>query len=269
MLEFLRAGEGRGTPVGVDRENRRILGYVVAEAGRFKSGRGQFDEAGLAELVRLGNAESNGLKSRLAHPGLSDSSPASFLGRAKNFRMDSATLPDGRSVAAVRADLHLAKVSAISPRGNLSEYVLAHAEEDPAALSSSVVVQAKRRFLTGPDGEPKKDPDGRTVPPLWTPTHLHASDIVCTGDAVHGLLSAGEAVLDLSDLGGETQLQAFEVLSRMLGHLPRGKAVEALNAFAVRWADWHFGDGSAERRASLAARFSRLGLALSSRKSSA
>ena len=63
------------------------------------------------------------------------------------------------------------------------------AESDPDALSSSLVLNYKETPQRDPRGKQLVGPEGKALPPLWTPTKLFASDIVDTGDAVDGLLS--------------------------------------------------------------------------------
>jgi hypothetical protein len=179
-----------GAPVGVDREAKQILGYVVAQEGPFKTnGRGEFDEKGLTQVVKLmkGNG-SVGTKVRFQHPDMSNDGLGKFLGRAHNPRMDSVKIKGG-VLQAVRADLHLAESSFRSPAGDLGSYVMDLAVEDSDALSSSLVLQAEQVYRTERNGARSRDESGKEMPPLWYPTVIHASDIVDTGDAVDGLLS--------------------------------------------------------------------------------
>lgn len=172
----------KGGPIGVDRPNKVIRGFVVAQEGSFKTeGRGEFDIKALKQIVSLMKEEPKGLKSRFAHPTLSEDGIGKFLGRARNPRLDGDK---------VRADLHLSDASFTAPSGNLGGHVMDLAEEDSDALSSSLVLQADELVRLNDDGTRKEDADGDPLPPIWRPTALHATDIVDTGDAVDGLLSA-------------------------------------------------------------------------------
>lgn len=182
--------------VGVDRKAEIVRGVVIAQEGAFKSlGRGEFNGAALRRIVELTNSAPNGLKSRLAHPTLSDDGVGKFLGRIRDARLD--TLGSRESsgearhneVLAVRADLHLDPSAHKAPQGDLAEYVLALAESDPDAVSTSLVLQVKKERRLDAEGKPAKSADGEPLPPLWHPTRLHASDVVDTGDAVDGMLS--------------------------------------------------------------------------------
>src|SRR4051812_3820212 len=95
-----------GRPVGVDRKNNVLLGYVVAQAGPFKSrGRGEFDLPALLELVRLGNEPSQGMKSRFSHPTECNDGLGKYLGRSRGYALGTAVdQRTGKEVAAVRAD---------------------------------------------------------------------------------------------------------------------------------------------------------------------
>lgn len=182
--------------VGVDRKAEVIRGVILAQEGPFKSlGRGEFNGAALRRIVELTNSAPNGLKSRLAHPTLSDDGVGKFLGRVRDARLDTLGSRESQGearhnpVLAVRADLHLDPSAHKAPAGDLAEYVLALAESDPDAVSTSLVLQVKKERRLDAEGKPAKDADGEPLPPLWHPTRLHASDVVDTGDAVDGMLS--------------------------------------------------------------------------------
>lgn len=228
-----------GRPIGVDRENRVLRGYVVAQAGPFKSdGRGEFDVAALEAIVRLGNAKPLGLKSRFTHPDMSSDGLGKFLGRAKDLSMHAARDErTGKEVPAVRADLHFDPSASNTPTGDLAGYVLDLAESDPDALSSSIVVQADREFRLNPDGTRLMGEDGQPLPPLWRPTKLHASDIVDTGDAVDGLLSAGVNV-DGLPLGA--LWKGAELLDSVFADQPREVVEARLRAWLDRYLTGRF-----------------------------
>lgn len=181
-----------------------LRGFVVAQLGHFKSkGRGQFNEDSLARIVEIGNAVSGGLRSRFTHPSLSSDGLGSFLGRASNFFLDKTA--DG--TPAVRADLRFAGAADKSPRGKLAQYVMHLAEEDPDALSSSLVVEEKQTLVL----KDEHDVPIQDEPPVWLPTKLRATDIVDTGDAVDGLLSADEQS-KLQDAGVRNATKMLDML---------------------------------------------------------
>ena len=174
-LEYLRAGVASGQPVGVDEEAKVIRGYVVAQAGPFKTGRGTFEADGLAAIVKLINSQPDGIVVNYGHHenvGSPDAMDA-FLGRAKNAWIDRDR---------VRADLHFNPVAFMSHNGGASrgERLLQRAKTDPGSFASSLVVASDKRPRRG-------------QPPSWLPLAIQSSDIVYLGDAVHGgILSADE-----------------------------------------------------------------------------
>lgn len=196
--EWLRA-QSSGRPVSVDRKNRVLRGYVVAQLGPFKSeGRGEFDKTALQTIAKLGNEARGGLKSRFTHPTMSEDGLGKFLGRSQEFTLSKTTNAAGELVDAVRADLHFDPTASATPHGDLAKYVMDLAESDAEAISSSLVLESDYEQRLEKDGTAKKDSAGNELPPLWRPTRLHASDIVETGDAVDGLLSAPELAQALS-----------------------------------------------------------------------
>jgi uncharacterized protein YidB (DUF937 family) len=175
-FECLRAA---GHPVGVDEENKIINGYVVAEMGQFKTGRGEFDKGSLAAIVKLINASSEGVLVNYGHHENVGSSEAldAFLGRAKNARIDGDK---------VRADLHFNPTAFMSATGGVSrgERLMQRAKTDPGSFSTSLRLAVdKVRNGSGP--------------PVWRPLEIQSSDVVYIGDAVHGgILSADDAAAD-------------------------------------------------------------------------
>ena len=231
--------------IGVDREARVLRGYVVAQAGPFKDRRGEFDEQALTDVVRLMRLNKFGTKSRFTHPNLSDDGLGKFLGRAKSPRLDQVRTADGKTVSAVRADLHFSATAGEgNPHGNLAEYVMRLAEEDADAMSSSLVLQVKQEHRLEPDGTRKKDAAGTPLPPLWRPQSIHASDIVDTGDAVDGLLAASlgpEFAAELDLLPDGIVRQATALIDQQFPGADRAELEARLTRFLARYLDYRFG----------------------------
>lgn len=224
---------GKGL-VGVDQENKILLGYIVAEAGPFKSkGRGEFDSQSLRMIVEQGNAAKMGLKSRFGHPGMSSDALGTHLGRAKNFRMDGDKI--------VRADLHLAPASFTSPKGNLGQHVLDMAADDPLAIGSSLVIEPDKKYRLNEDGTRMSGPDQEPLPPLWYPKKLFASDIVDEGDSTNSLLSAQ---FDVSDPTTEHCRKAWETLNNVFSGQPREVTKSRLLSFVDRYLSHRYGEES-------------------------
>jgi hypothetical protein len=137
----------------VDAKAGVINACSVAVAGEAAGHQLIFDQTTLRQLLDIGNSRQGGIKSRFTHPGLSEDGLGKFLGRMRNFH-----LAGDRLVG----DLYLSNSSANTPHGNLKDYILALATEDPAAFGISVVVDLEKFWidLTGketPVKEPKPD----------------------------------------------------------------------------------------------------------------
>lgn len=251
---WLRAGT-KGVPVGVDRANKAVLGYVVAQTGPFlePDPRGEFDEKSLRQIISLMQGNPKGTKVRLGHPTLSDDGIAKFSGRAKNPRMDS-VIVDGEELKAVRADLYLAESAFDTPNGNLGEYILKRAEEDSDSFASSLVLMAleewrldnhkqRRKYEGGPN-------DGKDMPPLWRPTEIHASDIVDSGAACTSFLSADL----LAGLPDALVRQGCELLDAQFAGQARDVIQARLSAFVDRYLNHRFGEPEDDKDAWINAR---------------
>jgi hypothetical protein len=226
----LRAAPTPGRPVRVDQEAGVIFGYTLAMEGRFKDDRGEFDRAALAEVVRLANADPKGLRSRFSHPSESSDGLGKHLGR---LRPGSAYLDKSGPAWLARADLRISPSSRDTPSGDLGGYVLRLAAEDPDALSSSLVLKADKRDQLDAQGRLRLDPDGEPVPPLWWPTALRATDVVDTGAAVDGLLSAQNLCLD--DLPDALQRRGWEMLDKLFAGQPADVIRSRVDAYLGRY----------------------------------
>lgn len=166
----------------VDREKGIIYGVSIITVGE-ASGHGVFvDETMVEQVIKKGNEkEPLGLKSRFDHPSACSRAVGTFTGRFHNFRRDGLQ---------ARADLFLAESSSISPDGDLREYILGLAEEDPDAFATSIVFTNAEAFI--PDAE-KVGAEGMppSEDPYWLPharvESLYHCDIVDEGAANKGL----------------------------------------------------------------------------------
>lgn len=244
----LRVQAPAAKPVGVDREARVIRGMVVALQGPFKSeGRGEFDQLSLEQIVQQWPA--NGLKSRFSHPTESSDGLGKALGRARNPRLDAATVErDGKpvQVAAVRADLHFFASASRTPSGDLAAYVMDLAEEDPGAISSSLVLNKDEEFRMGKDGTPLLDDAGVPLPALWRVKKLHAADVVDEGDAVDSILAAAPAVESLR-YARDYLAPACKALDKLFAGQPRNVVQARVTAFLTRYLDRRYGTVTQDR----------------------
>jgi hypothetical protein len=135
-------GVGRIHTDGGDNGAGLIEGFAVLSRAEALGHGYWIDEEMLAATAEALNANPAGIKSRFTHPGLSGDGLGSFLGRAKNARVDGDI---------VRADLHLSESARNTPDGDLAGYVLQLAADDPEAFGTSIVfrhdVEAERGHL--------------------------------------------------------------------------------------------------------------------------
>ena len=167
--KYYRVG-ARGIEGGkssIDRENHRINGLSVISVGEALGHGVEIDEITLDQVVKFGNAKPNGTKSRFGHPNMSGSAIGTHLGRMENFRRDG-----GR----VRADLQIGNAAFDTPNGNLGDYVLNLAEEDPDAFGASIVFPRGLEEENDPDTG-MKDKNGDLMP-LVRMDQLNGVDIV-------------------------------------------------------------------------------------------
>jgi len=114
------------------------------------------------------------------------------LGRAKDFRLDGST---------VRTDIHFANAAAISPKGDIANYVMTLAEEDSESLGMSVATILDRSAMIE-----LSDDDG--IAPLRF-SHLYAVDVVSEPAATRGgLFSKSDEESEMSE--EQTAVEAVE-----------------------------------------------------------
>ena len=146
-------------------EGEVISGVSIATTGEAIGHHLAFDDTSLAQLQQLAAGKPRGVKSRFTHPDWFHDGLGKYLGRFTNFRIE----PAGESLIPSQklvADLQLSKTSHTSPAGDIGQYVLDLAREDPSALGVSVVVDLDRERI---EGQPL---------PLARITELYAADVV-------------------------------------------------------------------------------------------
>lgn len=182
-LEQLSITANGAETLSVDEENRVIRGFVVAQAGDFKTtGRGKFDDRSLQSIVRLIQSDPSGLASYYGHakPGEPMHRLGMLLGRAKSPRIqDVPIVRDGKrtSTPAVVADLHLSPTAfEDNPNGPIGKYVMNLAKDDPRAFGSSLVLDAMKEYGLSREN------------PVWRPLKLASIDVVGEGESVDAFL---------------------------------------------------------------------------------
>jgi len=112
---------------------------VVAQAGKVKSYFEQIDSVTLSQIAQLGNSKEAGVKARFGHPNMCSSSFGTYIGRFKNFQVE------GEKVF---GDLHLDDVCKESPSGNLFDYIVKMAKNNPDMFGASIAFVPSEPSLT-------------------------------------------------------------------------------------------------------------------------
>lgn len=129
--ELFNAGAALADDLGVDKVDKVIRGCKVIQLGELNDDRPFFaDRQTLDNVLELMSQPKKGLKARFTHSAaLGGDGLNTHLGRWVNPRID------GDSV---RADLKLAEAAEITPVGNLAEFLMTLADEDPESFGVSV-----------------------------------------------------------------------------------------------------------------------------------
>jgi hypothetical protein len=133
------------------------------------------DEVTLEQVAQYANQGKHGVKSRFTHPSMSADGMGRHLGRIKNVRVDGYR---------VLGDLHFAQSAHATPEGDLAEYVMTLAEEDPAAAGLSIVFEhdqeAEQEFIAEHSSGKFASPDANNTKnfPHVRLEKLRAADIV-------------------------------------------------------------------------------------------
>ena len=102
---------------------------IVAQSGKVKSYFEEIDAQTLSQIVQLGNEKEKGIKARFGHPNMCSSSFGTYIGRFKNFQLQNDS---------VVADLYLDEVCKVSPSGNLYDYIIRMAKNNPDMFGASM-----------------------------------------------------------------------------------------------------------------------------------
>tara|TARA_R110000822_G_scaffold173914_1_gene313489 strand:+ start:4596 stop:5741 length:1146 start_codon:yes stop_codon:yes gene_type:complete len=119
----------KGSPRNVDREKGIIYDAKIIEVGE-ASGHDLFvDGEFIDSVVEAGAGLKQGLKARFGHPNMCSTTLGTFLGRWKGLYRDGDD---------VRGNLFLSQSAKDAPGGDLYDYVLSMAENDPDMFGVSI-----------------------------------------------------------------------------------------------------------------------------------
>ncbi len=222
-----RTDAARQAPARVDREGGVIYGAAMMQAGDLNPGDARpftVDAETLQQVVQFGNSTRNGLKARFTHPNMSNDGMGSYLGRWTNFRIDGDT---------VRADLHIADAAYTSPQGDLGNYVLDLAEQDPESFGVSMATRFDEQNLMQFEDSRHRESDNDKRKKMRWPMRfsgMKAGDVVDSPAATRtGLFSLTEA--DPRNLPA----QATALLDAYFSDAPAAAIRERINGFLNRY----------------------------------
>ena len=131
-------------PDSVDMEKGIIEGISLVTEGEALGHGVWLDSDFVKSTVNQGNGLKQGLKVRFGHPNMSSTALGTFMGRAKNFR---------KIGNIAKADIFLSNSSKDAPGGNLWDYVLKLAKDDPEAFGLSIVFDIEKKYQLDEIGE--------------------------------------------------------------------------------------------------------------------
>jgi len=169
-----------------------IPGFAVVTRGE-ALGHGVWLDQEFVDSIRgYLEAERSGVKARFTHPDMSADGLGRKLGRADSGRLD-------REGDLLRADLHLYKSAHKTPEGDLAEYTLSLAAEDPGSFGASIVYQidldAEREFFEAHGGEVVEEDEGFLV---WINDNFTSPDELNVDNLPHAR-AAGLLAVDIVD----------------------------------------------------------------------
>jgi hypothetical protein len=201
---WMSSGYLQAAPIGaIDNEQGIIEGVSVVTVGEAEGHGINLDSEFVREVIKQGNDLRQGVKVRFGHPNMCSTALGTFLGRAKNFR-EGKTERDGSQVEAALADIFLSNEAKATPHGNLYNYVLGMAQNEPDMFGTSIVFTPGRIYRRdgtdkvfapgervdkgerGADWEEWREIDG---PDFVEMDELHAADAVDDPAANEGLFS--------------------------------------------------------------------------------
>jgi len=205
--KWLATGYQKSKPTGrIDREKGIIEGVRVCTEGKALGHGINVDSEFINTIIRFGNERKQGLKARFGHPNMCSTALGTFLGRHKNFRAETIIRDDGSKALSAVADMFLSNEAKETPNGNLYDYVMGLAENEPDVFGTSIVFDPGREYRKTSAGKNAYSLDGlsyfgeddKPIDPRKEPLSeeiyvecksLHACDCVDDPAANDGLFS--------------------------------------------------------------------------------
>lgn len=159
MKNWTLEAQALEAPARVDSKAGVLRGLQVIRTGNARGHDLEIDGTTLDQVVSLGNAAAQGVKSRAGHPNVCNPGFGTAIGRMRNFRRDG---------NAVYADLHFSEAAPAAARAHIEKV----AAGDPGLLGVSIVFAGDEEARRG------HDDNGDPLLPLARLSALHAADIV-------------------------------------------------------------------------------------------
>lgn len=167
--------------VNVSRENDSIKNIVIAQYGKNKN-ESFFDEKFLEDLVKKGNASSQGVKARFGHPNMCANSLGTYVGRYSNFRVE-----DRKVFADLKLD-PISKKTEVEGKGiKMYDYIMDMAESNSDMFGNSIVMKGDEY-----EGEVEYENGESKMETIKVLHSLLASDLVDDPAATDALFSVDE-----------------------------------------------------------------------------
>ncbi len=183
--KWMSTGYLKSKPTGnINHEAGIIEGVKVCTEGEAQGHGVSLDADFVNTVVRFGNERKQGLKARFGHPNMCSTSLGTFLGRHKNFRTETTTRDDGSKAVTAVADMFMSNEAKDTPNGNLYDYVLGLAKNEPDMFGTSIVFTPGREY--------RKTEGGKNAYIIWS--------VDGRGNAVY---SNGERLFTYVDEDGE------------------------------------------------------------------
>lgn len=128
-------------------DKRVVKGVSICTQGYAKGHWEWIDAQFVDDLIRMGN-EANGIRCRVGHPTWNDNKLTEYVGSFSNFRGE-----NRNGTYRAIADLTISPSAAVSPSGNLEDWVLSIASHDPLFFGISIVFRPGIWFYKTKSGE--------------------------------------------------------------------------------------------------------------------
>jgi len=129
----------RQAPKGEINDEKGIIeGVSIVSVGAAEGHGVNLDREFIQTVARMAGDKKQGLKARFGHPNICSTALGTFIGRFKNFR-EGRTEREGKEVEAVIGDLYLSNSAKETPHGDLYNYIVKMAQDEPDMFGTSIV----------------------------------------------------------------------------------------------------------------------------------